>query len=243
MLNLYKKNLSIDNERLLSFAHKYQNEYLNNLPFPHIIIDNFLPLNIANHLEKHFPSKDEQSFAMQDNDHQSLKIGRTQDKKFKNIRSDLVHFLNELNGIHFIDFLEQLTKIRGLIPDPHFKGAAFHQTLPKGKLDIHVDFNFDKKRHLYRRINVLLYLNKKWEDNYGGHLELWDHSTKTCHKKVLPLFNRCVIFSTSSNSYHGHPLPLSCPTNRTRKSIATYYYTVEPGPNMSETPHSTIWIN
>ena len=44
-------------------------------------------------------------------------------------------------------------------------------------------------------------------------------------KKILPVFNRCAIFSTTSVSFHGHPVPLACPPERNRKSIATYYYT------------------
>jgi hypothetical protein len=34
-----------------------------------------------------------------------------------------------------------------------------------------------------------------------------------------------VIFSTTDFSYHGHPEPLNCPDNRSRRSLALYYYT------------------
>lgn len=78
---------------------------------------------------------------------------------------------------------------------------------------------------MQRRINVLIYLNKNWKKNYGGYLELWD---KKMRKKVLstqPIFNRCVIFNTDSDAFHGHPDPLNTPENITRKSLALYYYT------------------
>src|SRR5665213_1361673 len=44
-------------------------------------------------------------------------------------------------------------------------------------------------------------------------------------RKILPLFNRLAMFSTTSKSYHGHPHPLTCPPDRSRRSMAVYYYT------------------
>jgi hypothetical protein len=46
-----------------------------------------------------------------------------------------------------------------------------------------------------------------------------------CAVKVKPVFGRAVIFNTALDSFHGHPDPLSCPPERSRRSIATYYYT------------------
>jgi hypothetical protein len=60
-------------------------------------------------------------------------------------------------------------------------------------------------------------------------------------RKILPVFNRCAIFNTTSTSYHGHPTPLACPPDRTRKSIASYYYTNgRPEEEVSEV-HSTLF--
>ena len=80
------------------------------------------------------------------------------------------------------------------------------------------------KHDWHRRINVLIYLNEKWDDNWGGQLELWDKKMKNCVIKISPIFNRCVIFNTDYNSFHGHPEPMTCPKNIYRKSIALYYY-------------------
>jgi hypothetical protein len=68
-------------------------------------------------------------------------------------------------------------------------------------------------------------MNEDWDESFGGHFELWDVEMKGCVKRILPLFNRMAIFSTTSTSYHGHPNPLTCPPDRTRKSLALYYYT------------------
>ena len=48
---------------------------------------------------------------------------------------------------------------------------------------------------------------------------------KNCVTKITPILNRCVIFNTDYDSFHGHPEPMTCPENVYRKSIALYYYT------------------
>jgi hypothetical protein len=60
----------------------------------------------------------------------------------------------------------------------------------------------------------------------GGNLELFDNDGTTSRFSYEPTFGRLVIFVTSNVSYHGHPTPLACPPDVTRKSIALYYYTV-----------------
>jgi hypothetical protein len=88
---------------------------------------------------------------------------------------------------------------------------------------------------------VMVYLNKDWKEEYGGHFELWNRDMSCAEQKILPLFNRCAIFSTTSYSYHGHPNPLTCPPDRTRKSIATYYYSNgRPEEEVSDA-HSTLF--
>ena len=95
--------------------------------------------------------------------------------------------------------------------------------MPGGKLGIHVDFNKHKDYGLYRRWN-LLYPNKDWKENYGGHLELWDRKMARCEAKVLPVFNRVMTFGTMDYAYHGHLDPLRCPEHMTRKSLALDYF-------------------
>ena len=75
-----------------------------------------------------------------------------------------------------------------------------------------------------RIINILIYLNEDWKEEYGGELILYDTELKPFNT-ILPIFNRCVIFSTTNKSIHGHPRPLTCLENVVRQSIANYYYT------------------
>jgi Rps23 Pro-64 3,4-dihydroxylase Tpa1-like proline 4-hydroxylase len=140
-------------------------------------------------------------------------------------------------------FLEKLTGIAGLIPDPHLRGGGLHEIRQGGALGVHADFNFYKRLNLYRRLNLLIYLNANWAEEWGGHLELWDRTGKQCVQRVAPIFNRAVIFDTSNFSYHGHPHPLQCPPDRSRKSLALYYYTVEAPADEDRAPHTTLFIH
>lgn len=135
-------------------------------------------------------------------------------------------FMNYLNSEPFLGFLQTLTGIEEkLIPDPYFNGGGQHEIKRGGLLKIHADFNKHPQFRLDRRINVLIYLNKDWKESYGGHFELWNEDMTVCKKKILPAFNTMAIFSTTDFSYHGHPDPLTCPEDRSRKSLALYYYT------------------
>jgi hypothetical protein len=129
------------------------------------------------------------------------------------------------NSKPFIRVLENITSIPGLIPDPYFLGAGFHEIKQGGHLSVHVDFNHHKVMNLERRINLLIYLNKDWKPEFGGQLELWNKDMSECKASVVPVFNRCAIFSTTEDSYHGNPQPINHPNGINRRSIALYYYT------------------
>jgi hypothetical protein len=166
------------------------------------------------------------------------KIASVGEEQFSDHSLAIMHFLNSLP---FLQFLKQLTRIPNLIPDPHFIGGCFHEIKPGGFLKVHVDFNKHYGNKLDRRLNALIYLNEDWQDSNGGHFELWNDDMTQCVKRVLPVFNRLVIFSTIPGSYHGHPDPLTCPPDRSQRSLALYYDTNgRPDEEVSDA-HSTVW--
>jgi Rps23 Pro-64 3,4-dihydroxylase Tpa1-like proline 4-hydroxylase len=205
---------------LQGLADKYHQEYINAHPFPHVVIDNFLPEYVLEAIVEEFPKpKDIDWQSFQNNAEKKLAS-----KDEQQMGDATRYLLYQLNSSTFITFLEALTGIPGIIPDPHFVGGGLHQIERGGYLKMHVDFNRHTRLQLDRRLNLLIYLNKNWEEEYGGHLQLWDKDMTQCEKKILPVFNRCVVFSTTDFSYHGHPEPLTCPEDRTRRSLALYYY-------------------
>lgn len=210
----------IDPQYLQDLAAKNRESYAQAEPFPHIIIDDFLPSAVLEEILREFPKPgdiDWQSFDRKT----EKKLASTSELQMGEQTRMLLY---QLNSSTFIDFLEKLTGIDGIIPDPHFVGGGLHQIVPGGYLKVHADFNRHTRLKLDRRLNLLIYLNKDWKEEYGGHFQLWDREMKNCYSKVLPIFNRCVIFSTTDFSYHGHPDPLTCPEGMSRKSLALYYY-------------------
>ena len=137
--------------------------------------------------------------------------------------------------------LEKLTGIESLIADQTFLGGGMHRIDSGGKLSIHADSRKSSSTGNYRRINLLLYLNKDWNKEWGGSLQLWDKDMKTMIQDIQPLFNRVVIFNTGSDTYHGHPHSLNTPSGISRISLALYSYTKE-NPDTQETNvTSAVW--
>lgn len=204
-------------------AKNSRKEYAAGTPFPHIIIDNFFDQEILGQIADSFPDLSKNSLSTKFNNKAEIKLASARGDEQQS--EPIKQFLRYLNSSPFIDFLQQLTSINEyLIPDSHFLGGGLHQIKPGGLLKIHADFPRHNETGLDRRINVLIYLNRDWEEDYGGHLQLWDKDVKVCLKKILPIYNRIVIFNTTDFTYHGHPDPLTCPPHRSRKSLALYYY-------------------
>ncbi len=206
--------------RLQTLAEQHRREYAAAEPFPHIVIDDFLPKAVLERVISEIPRPGEVGWIEFD-DARGKKLA----SKFETqLGSATRALLYQLNSSVFVDFLETLTGISGLVPDPHLWGGGVHQIVRGGFLKVHADFNRHPRLKLDRRLNLLLYLNTEWQEEWGGHLELWDRDMTECRKKILPIFGRCVVFSTTDFAYHGHPDPLNCPAGTTRKSLALYYY-------------------
>lgn len=213
--------INMTSDELLQFGADKHQEYITNPPFPSGYWDNFFKPEKLKEVLAEFPELGDEKDIKFNNPNEN-KLATRGEYKFQEKTRHFVHFLNSQP---FLDFLSNLTGIKHLIPDPTFEGGGFHQIKPGGFLKIHADFNKHRLYNLDRRLNVLIYLNEDWDESYGGHFELWDKEMKGCVTKVLPIFNRMAMFSTTDFSYHGHPDPLTCPPNRSRKSLALYYYT------------------
>ncbi len=214
-------HLTLDREECLARGSALGAAYRSAKPFPHGIYENFLPAGLLDRMVEEFPANEPGRF----NDANSrLKTGYQLDKIKSAHINAVIHLLNSHS---FLDFLVELTGIPGLIGDPYQLGGGLHETRRGGHLSIHADFNLHNKLKLKRRLNLILFLNRDWEEAYGGHLELWERDMSECRARVLPEMGRAVIFNTDADSFHGHPEPLTCPEERTRRSLALYYYSIE----------------
>jgi Rps23 Pro-64 3,4-dihydroxylase Tpa1-like proline 4-hydroxylase len=188
-------------------------------PFPHVVLENFVSVDKSEVLNA-FPPLDWPDWQSQGDAYQQGKRACSDIEKVDGALNGILH---EVQGPRFLEFLEQLTGIRKLLVDPHLAGGGLHCTGPGGKLSPHLDFHFYKKLSLYRRLNVLIFLNPEWPMADGGLLQLFDRKTERPVVTVVPQFGTCVIFRTDDQSLHG-VTPIA-PTAQPRKSIAAYYYT------------------
>lgn len=198
-------------------AHR---SYLSAKPFPHVVFDNFFDPELLDQVLQEFPTPDAIRWQSFDSIYE-IKLASAAESTFGPATRLLMY---HLNSITFLEFLSRVTGIDNLIPDPRFEGGGLHQIERGGKLGVHADFNRHRQYGLDRRLNLLLYLNRNWREEYGGHLQLWNRDMTRCEAKVLPLFNRVMVFGTTDFTYHGHPDPLTCPEGMSRKSLALYYF-------------------
>ena len=232
---------TFDAQALTALARSLNSRYASADPFPHVVIDDFLPAHVAEGMLEDFPGPSAPCWQADEKGPQAGKLGTRHASRMVGVPGRLYLNLLAFNSSSFVEFLEDLTGITGLIPDPHFIGGGLHQNPRGAKLEIHADFNRYKRLALDRRINALFFLNPNWDPKWGGQLELWDRDMKECRQRLDPIFNRLVVFNTTSDSYHGHPDPLVCPNEVTRKSLAFYYYSNGRPASERRRAHSTLW--
>jgi hypothetical protein len=190
-------------------------------PFPHIVLDDFFQVETAERLATEFPEDDNPFWYSYDNPlERKLACNR-----FECFPESIGEALRVLNAPETVEVFSQLSGIGGLSSDPGLHGGGMHCTRRGGKLDVHLDYSIHPLLGLERRLNLIVYLNRQWEEDWGGQLEFWEQDMSGCAVRVTPMFNRAVLFSTGDSSYHGHPEPLNCPEGSTRKSLAVYYLT------------------
>lgn len=212
-------------------------------PFRHVVIDDFLDRDYCERLLANFPPFDAK-FAMNEN-------GQVGDKavieNIARIGADYVQLDQMVRSAEFLSLISEITGINELLYDPHYFGGGTHENREGQDLDPHVDFNRHPVERWHRRLNLIIYLNREWQDAWGGSLELHRDPREDDNeiKLVTPLFNRCVIFETNEISWHGFPR-IGLPEARkglTRKSIALYFYTKDRPVDECADTHSTIYVD
>jgi hypothetical protein len=227
--------LLFDRPALEGLADRLQRDYASAQPFPHVVLDNFLPAAAARRLVEEFPPVAEFAPDDQAGGH---KAGKFDSSPRTALGAFTRSLLAQLCCSPFMDFLERLSGVSGLLPDPRGVDSALRHFVRGGRLDVHADFNRKGRLGLERRVNLIVYLNERWPAGYGGALELWDREMAGCVTRIPPVFNRAVVFCVADDAYHGFPDPVRCPEGESRKSLQLYYYAA-PRPGVA--PHSTIW--
>jgi hypothetical protein len=225
-----------DDHRYAKLALERAEQYQNAEPFPHAVFDDFIDASLAGALAAAFPGPDDINWIVRDNENNRRRYQHDETL----LPTLLRHMLREMNSRQFLLFLETLTGIGSLLPDPYFIGGGAHSSGPGDFLKVHADFNWHHKLQAHRRVNALLYLPERWDESWNGGLEFWDRDMTAPVVTTYPKFNRLVVFSTSENSNHGQRLPNACPPDQARKVLNLYYYTTEREDEVAD-PHFTAY--
>lgn len=205
-------------------------------PFKYVVIDDFLQAAAARKIHSEYPAIDK-SWESGSGLHTRGKWGKP-----TMAGTAAEAFYREVNSPEFFAWLSRITGIQNILEDPALSGAGYHQIIDGGFLNVHVDFN-KLGSGLDRRLNLIVYMNPDWREEYGGFLELWDMERNVRIENISPNLNRCVIFETNEISFHGHPVPLNTGGRTTRKSLSIYYYTEGRDDIKVVEPHNTLYRN
>lgn len=192
-------------------------------PFPHVVMEDFLTGHAAEMSAESFPPSGDGWIHYLHYNERTLGMN---DRRL--LPQAARSILDELNSDRFVALLEKITGITPLCADASFEGGGLHQSQRGGYLNLHADFTVHPhRRHWRRHLNLIVFLNARWDDSWGGHIEFWDEGVRRCVQRIAPVYNRAVLFRTDHRSFHGYPDPLRCPDGVVRKSLALYYFTQE----------------
>jgi len=207
-----------------------------NQPFPHLIFEGLFSPVLLELMYDEFDLIKKDDFRVY-NTMNEKKFGT---RPFTRLGHASELYFQTVHSARFINFMEQITGIEGLVIDPGLSNGGLHQIPTGGKFAMHIDFNQHEITRLDNRLVFITYLNKDWLPAYGGALELWSQEDEKCAVEILPVFGRSALFAHSSKSLHGHPRPVEAPNGRPRRSAATYFYSNGRSDGESTSFHTTI---
>jgi Rps23 Pro-64 3,4-dihydroxylase Tpa1-like proline 4-hydroxylase len=232
-IKIYPNNLNNEQYEFINMINidELKEKYNNALPFSYVIIDNFVKEEYVEKLYNEYP-KITSEWHKYDN---PLEVKYAYDN-ISQMPNSYKNFFYYLNSDNFINRLKEITNIPNLEYDPYLHGAGIHAMPNNGRLHMHLDYEKHPYSGKERRLNLIYFLNKEWDINWGGNLELWDNEllSTSINNKILedipnkkvhiePIYNRAVFFKTNDISWHGIPEIIKCPDDKIRKSIACYW--------------------
>jgi hypothetical protein len=228
-----------DDPRYRDLALGLRDSFASATPFPHIVIDDFLPASLAESLAAAYPdpSTDDVPWRTHDN----VNVSRRFLEDVQYFPPTLRRFADAVTARQFLLFLETISGIDCLIADPYFIGGGAMVSGRGDFLKSHADFNWHHKLQAHRRLNALLYLTPDWDAAWGGELELRSPDDGNVERRVAPAFNRLVVFAVSDEAVHGQPEPLRCPPDVYRRVFSMFLYTTRRDDAEWNEPHFTLY--
>lgn len=232
-------DLKLDPVEARAAGELLREEFQQAEPFPSIVLEDFLPDALLAQCMAGFPEAALKSDGRFNMGYAGLHKRQIMPEECDRQTQEIFWLFNSRG---MLQFLEGLTGIEGLMPDPYFLGGGYHETTAGGLLGVHADFRIHQQLNVQRRLNLIIYLNKEWSDDWQGLLELWNRDMTRCVKRISPIANRCVVFQTDADTWHGHPDPLATPEGVSRRSIALYYYTASKAIHAEIPGKNTVYV-
>jgi 2-oxoglutarate-Fe(II)-dependent oxygenase superfamily protein len=210
----------VDLERLARVVERGREAFATAAPFPHVVVDDLIDPAVARAVAAEFADPaGTWTYWHHVNERKRGLADRAR------MGPGARAAIDALEAPEFVALVSRLSGVDGLRGDPHLDGGGLHETLPGGFLNVHTDYLSHPTERAWRReVNLLLFLNERWEPAHRGWLELWDARVSRGERRIEPRFNRAVFFRTSRTSFHGVPEGVACPPGDSRKSIALYYF-------------------
>lgn len=207
-------------DRLEAGKALWRSEYLAGKPYSHVVIDGLWDEWVLDRIIAEFPAKGKRDWI----DYDTVNEIKQTSRGLYGLKPFTQLFLLQVCSPRFLQWVSDVTGVPEIIPDPLYHGGGLHESSTGGHLNVHADWTKHPVLPLARQCNMIVYLNKDWGSDWGGDLGLFDNETKECGATVAPLYNRTVIFPTTSETLHGFPSPIRCPVDRTRQSVSLFYW-------------------
>ena len=204
-------------------------EYTHACPIEHVVIPNFFSLEMAEKIHAQFPTPDETWFK-----YENPFEGKYIFNQFKN-DDPMKKVIDELYSPQFLEYVSKISQVPNLESDPHLNAGGLHAYTRNGMSGVHLDYTIHPVTGKERRVSIMVYMSKNWNESWGGHLKLYDENIENPVKLVHSLWNTAVLFRTNGKAYHGFPEPIKCPEGQYRKVIGIYYMT-DPTPESLANP-------
>jgi hypothetical protein len=135
-----------------------------------------------------------------------------------------------LTSQEVVDILSTIVNEQ-LYNDPNKNWWGIHTYKNGDYLDIHSDAGNHPLTKQKKHVTLGIYLSYKWKSENGGYLEIWDGQSvlddtaklDKCCNKILPSFNKLILFINTTNAWHGNPEPVIINNDEKRIFVTLSY--------------------
>jgi hypothetical protein len=189
-------------------------------PYPHLVIDGLFRPELLDLVREEFDLAGEATW----------QLVRTNHEKTRRSRAGAVFgpasavYFGIVNSGWFVDVLGALAGVDDLIADPKLYNGGLHETRSGGSFDVHRDFDRHVRHGFHNAMAFITYLNRDWDEAWGGSLELWETEPRRCTREIAPQLGRSLLLRHGPATFHGYSRPIAAPPGQVRRSVASYYY-------------------